>query len=467
MLWLMLTSYLMGAGGSAAPWPRVLLPTQNGAVALDGSPAALYLRPGVGANASNVVLFFEGGGWCETLLDCADRAGTALGSSNFSTDGYAARDLLQANCIVNPYFCGWSAVYAQYLDGTSRAGDVTEPVTVNTTATIYFRGHRILRETLSALLSPSGPGAGVPSLSAAPRLLITGSSAGGLTSFLHADEIARAVRAVNAGCDVRVLPEVGFFLNGESIWSGQRLMTGVFTSIANFSNVTGGDPGQVNAACVAARPAALRWQCFMAQYTLPHLTTPSFVVNSMADEWQTSNILAPNPTYVKALSPYAPFQRCIKAPTVVASATCNATQAEQWVGASVHERRHNYRCCARLFLPSFLFLPSAPAFPGYSAQFLRGLDEARAAVPAPVAAVSGGVITSCPIHTTLIGGFSWRIKVEGKTLYEHITAWMDGVRSGWVIDSPYPSNPTCPRPQELTAFDEYAPLKGACKQEGV
>jgi hypothetical protein len=84
-----------------------------------------------------------------------------------------------------------------------------------------------------------------------------------------------------------------------------------------------------------------------------------------------------------------------------------------------------------------------------------------------VAAVSGGVITSCPIHTTLIGGFSWRIKVEGKTLYEHITAWMDGVRSGWVIDSPYPSNPTCPRPQELTAFDEYAPLKGACKQEGV
>ena len=34
---------------AATPWPRVLLPTGNGAVALDGSPAALYLRPGVGA----------------------------------------------------------------------------------------------------------------------------------------------------------------------------------------------------------------------------------------------------------------------------------------------------------------------------------------------------------------------------------------------------------------------------------
>ena len=127
---------------AATPWPRVLLPTGNGAVALDGSPAALYLRPGVGANASNVILFFEGGGWCETLLDCADRAKTALGSSTFLTDGYAARDLLQSNCTANPYFCGWSAVYAQYLDGTSRAGDGASPTVVNASSTIYFRGYR-------------------------------------------------------------------------------------------------------------------------------------------------------------------------------------------------------------------------------------------------------------------------------------------------------------------------------------
>jgi hypothetical protein len=48
---------------SATPWPRVLLPTENGALALDGSPAALYLRQGVGLNASNLIVFFEGGGW--------------------------------------------------------------------------------------------------------------------------------------------------------------------------------------------------------------------------------------------------------------------------------------------------------------------------------------------------------------------------------------------------------------------
>lgn len=431
----------------AATWPRVLLPTATGALALDGTPAALYLRPGVGANKSNIILFWEGGGWCESLEDCVSRSKTALGSSTFLTAGYSARDVLSPNCTLNPYFCDWSMVYAQYLDGTSRSGNVEAPVVVGN-STIYFRGHRIREATIDALLSPSGPGAGLPSLSAAPRLLVTGSSAGGLTSILHIDEIARAVRAVNPSCDVRVVPEVGFFLDGQDIWD-KRIMTSVFTRVAAFSNVSGGAPEQVNAACALSKPADKRWQCFMAQYTLPHLTTPSFVVNSMVDEWQAENVLAPDLDYASTVRTYPPFKPCIAAPTVTASASCNATQARQWVG--------------------------------YGQQFLAGLEAARSAVPAPVAAVSGGVITSCPIHTTLIGGLSHRIRVQGRTLYEcvffakfsrptsqpplpalhappplfqrrHITNFMDG-GSGWTIDSAYPSNPTCPKPAEVLRIE--------------
>lgn len=405
--------------GSGAVWPRVLLPTDDGARALDGSPAALYLRPGVGANASNIVLFFEGGGWCESLEDCAARSMTALGSSNFSTDGYSSRDLLQTNCSVNPSLCDYSFVYAQYLDGSSRSSDVSEPVLVGDKL-LYFRGHRILRATLAALLASGGPGAGFPSLSNAPRLLVTGSSAGGLTSILHIDEIAAAVHDVNPSCDVRVIPEVGFFLDGEDIWQ-QRIMTKVFARVANFSNVTTGSPTQVNAACVAATPANLRWQCFFAQYTLPYLTTPSFIVNSYVDEWQTENVLAPSLNYTVGVSTYPPFKPCILAPTVSASASCNATQASQWVG--------------------------------YGQQFLAGLAAARAAVPAHVAAVSGGVITSCPIHTTLIGGLSHRIIVGGLSLYEHIARFLNG-GSGWTIDGPYPDNKSCPKPSEVHTMYE-------------
>lgn len=50
--------------------------------------------------------------------------------------------------------------------------------------------------------------------------------------------------------------------------------------------------------------------------------------------------------------------------------------------------------------------------------------------------------------------------MQGDTLYQHIARWMDGA-SGWAVDAPYPSNPTCPKPQEAAAaFDEYAPLRG-------
>jgi hypothetical protein len=146
----------------------------------------------------------------------------------------------------------------------------------------------------------------------------------------------------------------------------------------------------------------------MAQYTLPHITTPTFVINSMADEWQTENILAPSFVTEPAVKTYAPFAPCIKDPT----AGCNKTQAAQWLN--------------------------------FSAQFKDALAAARAASPAD--APHGGVITSCPIHTTLISGLSHRIRVDGKTLYEHITAWMAAPPgpAAWTIDGDFPSNPTCP-----------------------
>ncbi len=379
-------------------------------MALDGSPQALYVRPG---SPRAWVLFFEGGGWCQSLEDCAKRANTSLGSSTFPTSGYAARDLLSPNCTLNPRFCTHSMVYTQYLDGTSRASDAAEPAQVGGQS-VFFRGHRTLQASLRALLSPQGPGAGMPSLAAGEELIITGSSAGGLTVLLHADEIAAAVHEVSPGCAVRAIPEVGFFIDGESIWGGQRIMSGVYARVADFSNITGGAPEQVNAACVAATPPALRARCFMAEYTLPHVATPTFVVNSRVDEWQTQNILAPNTVTLPAVTTYAPFAPCIRAPV----SGCNATQAGQWRG--------------------------------YAGQFLGALAAARAATPPAAAAGHGGVITSCPIHTTLIGGLSHRIKVGGASLYDHIVAWVDGsvAQDTWTFDVDYPGNDSCPKPTD-------------------
>jgi hypothetical protein len=105
---------------AAAPWTLTLLaPALDsiGARCLDGSPAAFYTRPGRGDDAANWILFFEGGGWCESALNCLERSRTPLGSSSSyppTTSHWDAHDLLKADCTVNPAFCSHSMVYAPY-----------------------------------------------------------------------------------------------------------------------------------------------------------------------------------------------------------------------------------------------------------------------------------------------------------------------------------------------------------------
>ena len=386
-----------------------------GAVCLDGTPVPLYLRAGNGADASKIILFFEGGGWGESDVDNLVRAGSPLGSSHFNVTTYENRDLLDANCINNPTFCNYSVVYAAYVDGASRAGDVIEPVIVNG-KTIFYRGWRVLKATLSAMLDKNGPGAGVPSLSTAPQLLISGSSAGGLTTFLHADYIAETAQAVNPTLQVRAVPEVGFFIDGESIWNQQHIMTSVFARVAEIQNITGGVPEQVNKDCVAATPAAERYKCFMAQYLLPFIKTPTFIINSMVDQWQTENILAPNIETMPSVTTYAPFVPCINNPV----AGCNATQASQWKN--------------------------------YGTQFLTALNTAIKATPSQYN--HGGFITSCPIHTTFIGSLGHKITINNITMYQALTDWVTGkTNSSWLIDVNYPNDKTCPNASHVQRFD--------------
>merc|ERR1711988_1920144 len=57
-------------------------------------------------------------------------------------------------------------------------------------------------------------------------------------------------------------------------------------------NITGS--GGSNRRCLQAYPKNESWKCLMAQYILPHLETPVFVMNSAYDLWQLPNILGTN-----------------------------------------------------------------------------------------------------------------------------------------------------------------------------
>ena len=69
--------------------------------------------------------------------------------------------------------------------------------------------------------------------------------------MLHADFIRDAILALNPSAVVKAVPEVGFFIDGASIWHGAHIMTEVYTRLAAFANISTGAPEQVNAACGA------------------------------------------------------------------------------------------------------------------------------------------------------------------------------------------------------------------------
>ena len=68
-----------------------------------------------------------------------------------------------------------------YCDGNSFSGNRDDPVEINGDK-IYFRGRRVIDETLKALKDNFG-------LDKADTVLLTGCSAGGLATYLHTDYV--------------------------------------------------------------------------------------------------------------------------------------------------------------------------------------------------------------------------------------------------------------------------------------
>ena len=238
----------------------------GGAVCLDGSPAGFMYHPG---DPTKWIISMEGGGWCMSQADCAARAKTALGSSTSWAKTGKFGGVLDVVPAENPDFNTFSAVLIHYCDGASFSGD-------SQAGGLQYRGIRILHGVLDTLLDAHG-------LTGAKELLITGGSAGGLATILHADSIAARVKAAAPGVVVRAEADCGFFLNAVDIVSGTRLWEDQVKVIVALQNIS--TPLQVNAGCAAAH-AAEPWRCFFANETYPHVTTPLFLTNSFHDTYQ-------------------------------------------------------------------------------------------------------------------------------------------------------------------------------------
>jgi len=366
--------------------PPIFLAQDRGSLspaALDGTPYGFYHQAST-TNSTKWSISIQPGGWCYDEIDCYCRSKMHYGTSTLlpATAGCQCMNPLPDGSMDRNCNC----LFLPYLDGGSFAGFRAEPVPVPAVgdvppgSTVTFRGIKNLDGALEHALAKLG-------LADATELVVTGASAGGLSTFLHADRITQTVRGgAPELTKVAAAPVVGFFLDAGNM-AGSTGATGPNTqawsnisshTAANYTawmeyaygmqNMTFGPDGGLTKAC-QAKHSSQPHLCFQSPHMQEFIETPFFMFNSRFDEWQLLN--------------------------------------ELQTGTS---RQH---------------MADEPAVQkaviGYGATFL---DEV-----APVGGVgskNGGFITTCICHSC-----PWNIlALENKTSYEHFADWFYGKTSG-------------------------------------
>lgn len=317
----------------------------------------------------------------------------------------------------NPDFCNFNRVWLVYCDGNSFSGNRDEAVPVTgldgKVKPLYFRGRRIIDETLKALAQDFG-------LSSAKNVLLTGCSAGGLATYLHTDYVHEQLKKVYAPEMTKYKASAisGFFLQHNTV-EGKPVYPEEMKSIFELANSTHG----LNEACVAAQKPGEEWQCNFAQHAYAHTTSDTFPLNSALDSWQTVCI------YTSELAPGFPNQN------TTANGVCGA--AEGW------------SACARN--PESCDENQIVTMNKYISDFDSIISTSGSTYKKPG---NGAFIHSCHTHCEAQGESFFTFAVNGVTMQQAVSKWWnsDGTEPAsqhsytpcqYKSTSPHKCNPTC------------------------
>eukprot|EP00794_Sanderia_malayensis_P014250 gene14250-15736_t len=270
---------------------RVYDAIAKGAVCLDGTPPAYYLRPGKGLGVNRWIIHFNGGAWCFDEQSCLDRSRGSLGSTKHLP---AAPPVIQGinspSMQQNPDFYDWNLVWIVYCDGASFTGDRADPVVVSGES-LFFRGKRVLDAVISDLTKRG--------ISNAEGIILTGSSAGSMTAMFAVDRLAEQLPNV----PMHVLSDAGYFIETQPM--GGKNVGSMFQKIYEMQDAAGG----LNQDCVAAFGAKMAWKCFLPQHTFKFIKHPVFVLNSAYDVWALLYFVGINCKFPSVSSPAAHKRR--------------------------------------------------------------------------------------------------------------------------------------------------------------
>ncbi|RYQ94047.1 hypothetical protein Ahy_B09g100249 isoform A [Arachis hypogaea] len=295
----------------------------GGALCLDGSLPAYHLHRGFGAGLNNWLLQFEGGGWCNDLPSCLERAESRRGSTRYMTKFEVFSGILSSNASQNPDFYNWNRVKLRYCDGASFTGDAifdNGVIVSPQTTRLHFKGQKIWEAIIHDLL-PKG-------LGKARKALLSGCSAGGLATFHHCDNFAKYL-PTNAS--VKCLSDAGFFLDGRDVSLNHTMryfVKSLVTLQVNFNkrvifflmfwkisqisqldkrteNIDGSRQSLSDRVCCVQQGVEKNLNrnctstlffpdlCFFPQYVLRYISTPYFILNSAYDVFQFHHTLVP------------------------------------------------------------------------------------------------------------------------------------------------------------------------------
>lgn len=286
----------------------------NAASCLDGSPYAFYIWPG---NSSEWSIFINGGGWCLTEELCQARAATGLGSSlGYNLSGAWGPPPRNLNGGPAAYTCqgldnNCTRVFLPYCDGSCFTSQRAKPWPVNGSninSSLHFRGLANLERTLDVLENRFG-------LANARRLVLQGGSAGGLSTYLHLDRVAKRLERAqqrawadnsfransSAGVVVRSTevdvgtvaapqvvgrPVAGFFIDEQKFDpSAPTYAENIKYGVAMFNSTP-----PLSSEC-KKKYVGQEWRCWMATYAAPFVREQIFAVQSRFDEFQLMCLL--------------------------------------------------------------------------------------------------------------------------------------------------------------------------------
>ncbi|CAI9716782.1 pectin acetylesterase 5-like [Octopus vulgaris] len=246
------------------------------AFCLDGSPAGYYIRNGRGSSQNFWILHLQGGTWCSTESECYKRSFTEVGSSLKAPVSARFEGFMSSDDLVNPDFHDWNMVCFLYCDGGSFLGNRSQPIVYNS-RNIYLRGASIFDAIIDFLLIETN-------LGSAKKVILSGSSAGGLAALIHADHLHQRLQKIPS---FHAVLDAMLFLNLTSR-NGQKKMMNILENTFHLHNIK--DSVSLKD-CSQSVPDEIKWQCFSPVYFYRHVFTPAFFLNSVHDRWYLNQAL--------------------------------------------------------------------------------------------------------------------------------------------------------------------------------